>query len=190
MNIQNNQRKKKSQEKIQKVFIELIQTKEINQITVSDICKKANLNRTTFYSNYIDIYDLANKIKENLFQAVLDLYPDETKEKKHSYDFLKLFKHIKENQLFYKTYFKLNYDDNFDVFDGMIDYNEVIKYYGNNTNINYHITFFKSGLNAVIKRWLYYGCIESPEEMRDIIISEYNNENKIKIINNTKPTSK
>ena len=25
----------------------------------------------------------------------------------------------------------------------------------------------------VIKKWLYYGCIESPEEIRDIIISEY-----------------
>ena len=65
MNTPNNKRKRESQEKIQKVFIELIQTKEINEITVSDICKKAKLNRTTFYSNYIDIYDLADKIKKN-----------------------------------------------------------------------------------------------------------------------------
>lgn len=175
MNTPNNKRKKESQEKIQKVFIELIQTKEINEITVSDICKKANLNRTTFYSNYIDIYDLADKIKEDLFQEVLKLYPTETQTKKHSYDFLKLFNHIKENQLFYKTYFKLNYENDFDVLEGMIDYGEVEKYLDNKENINYHITFFKHGLNAVIKRWLYYGCKESPEEMRDVIVSEYKN---------------
>ena len=175
MNTPNNKRKKESQAKIQKVFIELIQTKEINEITVSDICKKANLNRTTFYSNYIDIYDLADKIKEDLFQEVLKLYPTETKTKKHSYDFLKLFNHIKENQLFYKTYFKLNYENDFDVLEGMIDYGEVEKYLGNKENINYHITFFKHGLNAVIKKWLYYGCKESPEEMRDVIVSEYKN---------------
>ena len=50
MNIPNNKRKKESQIKIQKVFIELIQTKEINEITVSDICKIARLNRSTFYT--------------------------------------------------------------------------------------------------------------------------------------------
>ena len=173
MNIKDNKRKKDSNERIQKAFIELIQTKEINEITVSNICKLANLNRSTFYSNYLDIYDLANKIKTTLFQNVLDLYKKETQEKTHSYDFLKLLKHIKENQLFYKTYFKLDFD-NFDpLLEQMIDYNEFKKYYGNTKHINYHVTFFKYGFNAVIKKWLYYGCIESPEEIRDIIISEY-----------------
>lgn len=79
MNTINNKRKKDSREKIQKIFLELIQTKEINQITVSDICKKANLNRTTFYSNYIDIYDLADKIKDNLYQEVINIYKPERK---------------------------------------------------------------------------------------------------------------
>lgn len=175
MNTINNKRKRYSQERIKKVFIELIQNKEINEITVSDICKKANLNRTTFYSNYIDIYDLADNIKDDLFNDVLTLYPDETKDKKHSYDFLKLFKHIKENQLFYKTYFKLNYENDFKLLEGMIDYDEFKNYYDDKENIEYHITFFKYGLNAVIKRWLHYGCKESPEEIRDIIINEYKN---------------
>lgn len=175
MNIPNNKRKKESQIKIQKVFIELIQTKEINEITVSDICKIARLNRSTFYSNYIDIYDLADKIKETLFHDVLSLYPEETKEKKHSYNFLKLFKHIKENQLFFKTYFKLDYDNNNDFFENMIDYTEFEKYYPNKKYVDYHITFFKQGLNAVIKKWLYNGCLETPEQIRDIIIDEYKN---------------
>lgn len=175
MNTPNNKKKKNSREKIERIFVELIQTKEINEITVSDICKKAKLNRATFYSNYIDIYDLANKIKENLFKEVLGLYKEETKIKKHSYDFLKLFEHIKENQLFYKTYFKLNYDNDFNLLENMIDYEEVEKYYENKKNIEYHITFFKYGLNAIIKRWLYYGCKESPREIYDVIIDEYKN---------------
>ena len=173
MNKPNNKRKKDSQMKIQKVFIELIQTKKINEITVSDICQKANLNRSTFYSNYLDIYDLADKIKEELFQDVLDLYQEEAKEKKHSYDFLKLFKHIKDNQLFYKTYFKLNYDNDNDALEGMIDYTEFEKYYSNKEHIKYHITFFKHGLNAIIQKWLNNDCKETPEEMIEIIKSEY-----------------
>ena len=44
----------------------LIQTKELNEISVSDICKRAGLNRTTFYANYSDIYGLADTIRERL----------------------------------------------------------------------------------------------------------------------------
>ena len=55
----------------------------------------------------------------------------------------------------------------------MIDYSEFEKYYENSEHVKYHITFFKSGFNAVIKRWLHYGCIESPEEIESIIIDEY-----------------
>lgn len=74
MNIPNNKRRKTSQEKIEKVFIELIQTKNINEITVTDICKKTNLNRSTFYANYLDIYDLAAKIRKKLELEVEKLY--------------------------------------------------------------------------------------------------------------------
>lgn len=66
MNVQNNKRKRLSQEKIEKAFVTLLQGKELNQITVTDICKMTGLNRTTFYNNYLDIYDLADKIRLKL----------------------------------------------------------------------------------------------------------------------------
>lgn len=171
MNTSNNKRKKESKIKIEKVFVELIQTKEINQISVTDICKKANLNRTTFYANYIDIYDLAEKIRERMINEFLNIYIEEAEQKKHSYNFLKLFKHIKDNQIFYKTYFKLDFDLTTDNF--LIDKDEFIKYYGSNINGEYHVEFFKAGLNAIIKKWLNNGCKESPEEIFEIIQSEY-----------------
>ena len=63
MNTPNNRRKKESIERIEKVFISLLQTNELNEISVSDICKLAGLNRTTFYANYTDIYGLADSIR-------------------------------------------------------------------------------------------------------------------------------
>ena len=44
MNTPNNKRKKESMERIEKVFIELLQTKALNEISVSDICKRAEPN--------------------------------------------------------------------------------------------------------------------------------------------------
>jgi len=48
---------------IKDTFINLLNTKEINKITVSEICTIADINRATFYRYYIDIYDLLDQIK-------------------------------------------------------------------------------------------------------------------------------
>ena len=106
MNTKNNKRKRESMQKIEQVLIEFLQTKELTQISVSDICKKANLNRSTFYANYVDIYELADTIRENLEARVAELYKDEITQGFNSNNYLVLFQHIAQNQIFYRTYFK------------------------------------------------------------------------------------
>ncbi len=83
---------------------------------------------------------------------------------------LKMFTHIKENQLFYKLYFKLLYDDRqlVSIYDQKRAEKEKIE-----KNIQYHIEFFRNGFNAIIKLWLAGGCKESPEEMEAILKEEY-----------------
>lgn len=172
MNKTNNKRKKTSQEKIEKAFIELIQTKDVNEITVTDICKITNLNRSTFYANYLDVYDLVDKIKNKMINDFFSIYKNETENHYHSYNFLKLFYHIKENQLFYKTYFKLNFDLTKSVL--FIDEEEIIRFNRSSQNIDYHIEFFKAGLNAILKKWLDNNCDKTPEEINKILEVEYN----------------
>lgn len=172
------EKKKKSQQKIEKAFINLIQSQSLNEIKVSQICKLANINRTTFYSNYIDIYDLADKMREDMFYNILKLYEEEAIKKQHSYDFLKLFKHIKDNQIYYKTMQKLKVDfSKYNDIDLMND--EAIKYLGNTKNLDYHLEFFKAGMNAIINKWLDSDCLQSPEEMIEIIKTEYQKRNTL-----------
>ncbi len=172
MNTRNNKKRKLSQDKIEKVFIKLIQKYEINEISVSDICKLAEINRSTFYANYLDIYDLADKVKEKMFHDFLELYQEEKVLKKHSYNYLPMFTDIKNNQIFYKTLFKLNFDFSYYYYIH-IEYEETIKVLGTTKNIDYHIEFFTAGIIAIIKKWLYNGCKESPEEMVEILNLEY-----------------
>ncbi len=77
MNKPNNKRRKESQEKIEKVFLNLIQAKEINEISVTEICKLAKINRSTFYANYLDVYNLSDKIVEKIINNVYHLYDEE-----------------------------------------------------------------------------------------------------------------
>ena len=174
MNVQNNKRKRLSQEKIEKAFVTLLQGKELNQITVTDICKMTGLNRTTFYNNYLDIYDLADKIRLKLINDVKALYEDERIKKYNSNDFSKIFRLIKENQLFFKTYFKLENSPNVLPVEEYYQYDSnLAKRYYNDQHIDYHIEFFKAGFSAIVKKWLESGCKESPDAMHHIIMGEY-----------------
>ncbi len=169
MNVKNNKRRKDSQEKIEKAFVAMLQDRDIKDITVSDIIKTTGLNRSTFYANYMDIFDLADKTREKLEEDFGNLFAE--------YDYFnqrtgahKMFTHIKENQIFYKTYFKLCYDDKhlISTYDAKRAEIEQI-----DSNIKYHIEFFRNGLNAIIKLWLAGGCQESPEEMAQVLKQEY-----------------
>ena len=170
MNTKNNKRKRESKERIKKEFINLIQTKELNQISVSDICKRAKLNRTTFYANYADIYELADTVRQELEDNLSVIYAEEIENKYNSHNFLKLFCHIAENQLIYKTYFKLGYDNNYKILQ--YDSDLAQRLFGNRF-VNYHFEFFKSGITAVIKMWLANGCKETPEEIYEVVRDEY-----------------
>jgi AcrR family transcriptional regulator len=173
MNKPNNNKRKKSQEQIEKIFLQLIQKKNIDDISVSTICEKANLNRSTFYSNYIDIYDLAEKIKQQM-EIEFAQFQSSNNAKQDEDGYLSMFRYIKDNQIFFKTYFKLEEISNSLPTQYRIELAE--KYY-NNKFIDYHIEFFRAGLNAVIKKWLNNGCRETPEEINEIITSEYKNKN-------------
>lgn len=171
MNIPNNKKRKASVEKIEKTFVQLIQKKNIEEISVSTICELSGLNRSTFYSNYIDIYDLAEKVKKQMEEQFAEIQLSNNA--KQDYEgYLNMFRYIKENQIFFKTYFKLESI----TMSLPTEYHvELAEKYYDNKFIDYHIEFFRAGLNAVIKKWLNSGCKETPEEINDIITSEYKN---------------
>lgn len=171
MNKPNNRRRKESIATIENVFANLIQSKNLSEISVTEICKLSKLNRTTFYANFLDVYDLADKFKLRMEEQFKELYKEEHDKKENSNDFLKLFKHIKDNQLFYKTYFKLE-TTSLPIYEYDINLSKLLY---NDEFIDYHIEFFKAGLNAIIKKWLDNDCKESPEEIKYILDTEYKN---------------
>lgn len=58
---------------IKDCFFELLAEKDINKITVSELCNKADINRATFYRYYIDIYDLLEKIQYDFINELKEL---------------------------------------------------------------------------------------------------------------------
>ena len=110
-------------------------------------------------------YENKNIVNSN---QIISSIVDEDTEDKDGY--LNMFRYIKDNQIFFKTYFKLESIS----MSLPTQYNiELAEKYYDNKFIDYHIEFFRAGINAIIKKWLNNNCKETPEEMVEIITSEY-----------------
>lgn len=59
-----------TRQEILDAFITLINEKDISKITISDITKKAHVNRSTFYRHYDDKFDLVEKTERIIFNEI------------------------------------------------------------------------------------------------------------------------
>ena len=66
----------RSKKLIKNAFIELLQEKTLDKITVTNIVEKAELNRGTFYAHYTDINMLIQSIEDEIAQSLYDLLSD------------------------------------------------------------------------------------------------------------------
>lgn len=162
-------------------LIELLQDKKIHQITVTDICKTANINRGTFYTHYKDAYDLLNSMEDELFEQIL-VYIEETPVENYKDTLLlKALELIKENKELCKILFCRQAESN--IMDRIIfvaNKAEINRLFGNlkvdNVFLDYFIKYSVGGVLAIVKTWLENDLRESPQDIVLLIdaITKYN----------------
>ena len=54
--------------RIKKIFLELMKKKSFGKITVTELCKYAEINRGTFYLHYMDLYDVLDELEDELLK--------------------------------------------------------------------------------------------------------------------------
>lgn len=62
--------KMSSKQKIKAAFVELIETKGLESTTITDITRKAGINRGTFYLSYADKYELLYTLENEIINSV------------------------------------------------------------------------------------------------------------------------
>lgn len=162
---------------IKESLLQLLETKEIHQITVTDLCKTADVNRGTFYAHYKDAYDLLQTMENELFSQILK-YLDETPIEEYSDSLLfNIVELIAQNKKLCKILFcrqrdnklldKLIYISNQADLDQLYTLsNKLDKSYS-----NYYIKYVIGGCIAIIQTWLENDLPESPKEVVEIITS-------------------
>lgn len=93
---------------IRKVFAEMLcDKKELSKISISELCKKADISRGTFYSHYDDIYKVAEEYENEL----IDTFFDKTRliKSQDISEFIdSIFQYIRENDYNYRLLCKSN----------------------------------------------------------------------------------
>ncbi len=179
MNTRGNQRTVQTEQKIKWAFLELLKEKDISRICVSEICQKAEIHRTTFYVHYKDVADLMEQLIREMYEQIMSFFIQEGEPVKED-GFLRLFEMVKAQKAFFSTYLEvggsldLGYDKLPTELQERVDEVMAAMGFASQEELFYHQTFFCEGLSAVIRRWIGRDCRESPEEMRRIIVREYN----------------
>lgn len=177
MNIKNNSRYKANSEKIETAFLTLILNHKYENITISQVCKQAEINRSTFYTHYDDINDLIIKIESKFAKGMATIFNFGLRQEHDA--FIEMFTFIKKNKYFYKAFLNIPYVTLAETNTKL----EVLKNIGNNTNIDksnkidlfYRASFFGAGIKEMCRLWLERDCKETPEQMAKLLLKEYTN---------------
>lgn len=96
----------RSKRLIRQTFMELLKEKDLEKITVTDIIKRADINRGTFYAHYQDVRAVIEQIENEIIAKMLEFLG----EFRHKNFFqnplpllLKMSRYLEEDQDFYKS---------------------------------------------------------------------------------------
>lgn len=141
-------------------LINLLNQKEINKITVSEICSLADINRATFYRYYLDVYDLIEKIKDEFTKEIIVAINNLEENHSESEFVRKILIILLENKELVKVLFTVKHNLYFfnDILD--ITYNMCKNKWLTDLktieeeDIEYSIAFIFNGSLGVINYWI------------------------------------
>lgn len=172
--------------RMDEALITLLEKKELEYITVKEICETAGVNRSTFYLHYETISDLLEETVAMINERFLSYFP-QTEEAvlggmghrelkdlvlvSREY-LLPYLRFIRDNKKIYRTAFRTPPNMQADARYG--DLKKHIlgpileRFQIPAAHRPYYIAYYIEGIIAIVKEWLRQGCADNPEILADI----------------------
>ena len=167
----------KTKANLQGALIELLQNKELDKISISELCKKANVNRGTFYLHYQDVAELFEEYFHNMTEDLRIAYYEpylltQYKIENLSSDMIRIFHHVEKYKQFYKIVFNrktpmIYYYQLFEIIrnyliDSITEYHSPYK--------EYSASYQANAIIGLVIQWVQQDFKESPEQMNEILL--------------------
>lgn len=174
--------------KMDKAFMEVLEQKDFEYISIKEICEKAGVNRSTFYLHYENTNDLLLESIRYMNGQFLSYFQEEStgvvgKIASCSKDELLLvtpkylmpyLTYIKEHKKLFRTaIMKATALDLEGTYQKMFRhvFNPIMERFNLPVSQrNYMITFYINGIIAIILEWLKNDCRDDIEQIMDIIV--------------------
>ena len=173
--------------KMDEALISLLEEKAFEYITISELCKRARVNRSTFYLHYENMVDLLNETARFLLDGFKEYFGDKQKDiagriKENTLDELIFISdeylrpyltYIKENKIVFSTILTHSVSFGFnEIFKRLYEniFNPILERYNYPiADRQYAMMFYLNGITAIVKEWLKDGCEKTIEEVSQII---------------------
>jgi len=177
-----NRKTRYTQMVLRESLIELMMEKPFSKITVTELCEKADINRTTFYSHYKDQYDLLLRIEEEpfaYFETMLKKYDDKRSKREVMQMVEELVSFIADNSNSIQVLLGENGDIHFQkkLFNHFISMKQVMKYFSDESDESddqamkeYSFVFVASGTLGLFQHWLKNDMDVSPSQIVKILV--------------------
>ena len=174
-------------EKMDSALMEILKTKSFEYITVSEICKKAGVNRSTFYLHYENTRDLLEETIHNMMDNFVSYFVPDGKISPINFEesqkdklvfiseeyLMPYLSYFKENRKIFLTVFEngklFGFEETYEklfnnIFNPILD---VFKY--PESERKYVMAFYLNGINSIIMEWIKEECVKPEKEVVKII---------------------
>lgn len=171
-----NRRPQKSKRALKTVLVDLLQTRDLQNISIKEITDKADISRGTFYLHFSDIFALYQEIERDVVDSINDIIQlkvpiqDEDELEKiigSVFDYLTL--HIKEcdallrtdSASFLSAVFERNRPNVMETWETIFGTDEHARAYS--------YIFLSHGFAGILKHWMTFGKIETPQQIANVV---------------------
>ena len=155
---------------IKEALIFLMEEKDFAKISISDICTKADINRSTFYSHYKDTREVISDIEDDIISRfpVIEGY-----DKDFRLAIRSIFAFIKENSELITIMVVKRRDDSFmeKIIKTALTRYEHLSTESNEERMRLNYIFCVSGIIGIIREWISSDFELSIDAFTDIVLS-------------------
>lgn len=173
----------RSRRMIREAYMELVEEKKDGKVTVTDIVKRADINRSTFYAHYQDVQGVVEEMEEELIEQLQPWaeieYVNVSQNPKAFLDNMAVM--LEQNEKIYHILAKSNYAEHFKkrIEELLIQYlensGEIPDIIRNSPFFDFIMAFTVGGIINVFDKWfqgdLEYSLSDLTREMEKIILN-------------------
>lgn len=156
---------------LQNALIVCMQQKPFNRITVREICETADINRSTFYMHYKDIYELLDEIEEQVYQEIDAIF---SKESPSIHNMEQLLDYVQTHKTLLECLLQQGSGLAMSRFSTILHarYGKYLQRYAGNgfsEENEYLYEFLYTGILGVLQKWLQNECKDDRNQVADVM---------------------